>query len=221
MPYRTLEKLIAGFRTFRETYYEYNRGLFDALARQGQSPKVMVISCADSRVDPLLITGAGPGDIFVVRNVANLVPPYAPDGYCHGTSAAIEFAVRSLEVEHIVVLGHAQCGGVKALLDGPPKEGGDDFIAAWMSIAEPARRRVLSRPLPESDRRRLCEFETIKVSLENLMTFPWIRERVDADRLALHGWYFDLESGSLLQLNGAAETFEDVKDTQLAASGTR
>lgn len=221
MPYQTVAKLIEGFRAFRESYYAENRALFDALARHGQSPKVMVISCADSRVDPLLITGAGPGDLFVVRNVANLVPPYAPDGYCHGTSAAIEFAVRSLEVEHIVVLGHAQCGGVKALLDGPPADGGDDFIAAWMSIAEPARLRALSRKVADRDRRRTCEFETIKVSLENLMTFPWIRERVEQNRLTLHGWYFDLERGSLLQLDDAAQTFEDVETAQPAESGAR
>lgn len=211
MPPQTIERLIEGFRAFRETYYADNRALFDALAQKGQSPKVMVIGCADSRVDPLLITGAGPGDLFVVRNVANLVPPYAPDGHYHGTSAALEFAVRTLEVEHIVVLGHAQCGGVGALLEGSPMAGrGDDFIAAWMSIAEPARRRALSLPLPEDGRRRACELETIKVSLDNLMTFPWIRERVADNRLTLHGWYFDLARGSLLRLDRATHSFQDV-----------
>lgn len=211
MPPQTIERLIEGFRAFRETYYADNRALFDALAQKGQSPKVMIIGCADSRVDPLLITGAGPGDLFVVRNVANLVPPYAPDGHYHGTSAALEFAVRTLEVEHIVVLGHAQCGGVGALLEGSPMAGrGDDFIAAWMSIAEPARRRALSLPLPEDGRRRACELETIKVSLDNLMTFPWIREGVADNRLTLHGWYFDLARGSLLRLDRATHSFQDV-----------
>ena len=211
MPQQTMERLIAGFRAFRATYYIENRALFDALARQGQSPKVMIVGCADSRIDPLLITGAEPGDLFILRNVANLVPPYSPDGHYHGTSAALEFAVRSLEVEHIVVFGHAQCGGVMALLDGSPMAGrGDDFIAAWMSIAEPARQRALALPGSADDRRQACEFETIKVSLGNLTTFPWIRERVGGGRLALHGWYFDLAHGSLMRLDPATQEFRDV-----------
>jgi len=211
MSQQTIERLIAGFRAFRATYYVENRALFDALARQGQSPKVMIVGCADSRIDPLLITGAEPGDLFILRNVANLVPPYSPDGHYHGTSAALEFAVRTLEVEHIVVFGHAQCGGVMALLDGSPMAGrGDDFIAAWMSIAEPARQRALALPGSADDRRRACEFETIKVSLGNLMTFPWIRERVAGGRLALHGWYFDLAHGSLRRLDPATQEFRDV-----------
>jgi carbonic anhydrase len=209
MPIRTLERLIDGFHAFRETYYEVNRPLFDALARHGQAPKVMVIGCADSRVDPLLILGAEPGDVFVVRNVANLVPPYAPDGRYHGTSAALEFAVRVLEVEHIVVLGHAQCGGVRVLLEGSPMAGrGDDFVGAWMSIAEPARARVW--PLPPEKRQRAGEHETVKVSLGNLRTFPWIAERVAESRLSLHGWYFDLESGRLMQLDPLSQAFRDV-----------
>ena len=211
MPQQTIERLIEGFRAFRATYYAENRALFDALAREGQSPKVMIVGCADSRIDPLLITGAGPGDLFILRNVANLVPPYAPDGHYHGTSAALEFAVRTLEVEHIVVLGHAQCGGVAALLEGSPMAGhGDDFIAAWMSIAEPARRRALALTGSAEERRQGCEFETIKVSLDNLMTFPWIAARVADGRLALHGWYFDLPRGSLLRLDPATRGFRDV-----------
>ncbi len=211
MPQRTIEWLIEGFREFREGYFAKNRDLFDALLKRGQSPKVMVVGCADSRVDPLLITGAAPGDLFIVRNVANLVPPYAPDGHYHGTSAALEFAVRSLEVEHIVVLGHAQCGGVRALFEGPPQSGPvGDFVAAWMSIAEPARRRALALRLPVEEQRRACEFETVKVSLDNLRTFPWIAERMAAGRLTLHGWYFDLAQGSLLRFDEAAQEFRDV-----------
>ena len=211
MSQQTIERLIEGFRAFRATYYVENRALFDALARQGQSPKVMIVGCADSRIDPLLITGAEPGDLFILRNVANLVPPYSPDGHYHGTSAALEFAVRTLEVEHIVVFGHAQCGGVMALLDGSPMAGrSDDFIAAWMSIAEPARQRALALPGSADDRRQACEFETIKVSLGNLLTFPWIRERVGDGRLALHGWYFDLARGSLMRLDPATQEFRDI-----------
>jgi carbonic anhydrase len=207
----TIDWLIEGFRAFRQTYYAENRALFDALAERGQSPKVMVIGCADSRVDPLLITGAGPGDLFVVRNVANLVPPYAPDSQYHGTSAAIEFAVRGLGVEHIVVLGHAQCGGVRALMEGSAlADREDDFIGAWMSIAEPARRRALAEAASDEDRLQLCEFETVRISLTNLMTFPWIRRRVEENRLALHGWYFDLNRGRLLHLDQTAGEFRDI-----------
>lgn len=213
MPVRTLERLIDGFRVFRETYYEINKPLFDALAREGQAPKVMVIGCADSRVDPLLILGAGPGDVFVVRNVANLVPPYAPDGRYHGTSAALEFAVRVLGVEHIVVLGHAQCGGVRALIEGSPMAGrGDDFVGAWMSIAGAARGAVAA--LPPERRQRAGEHETVKVSLRNLMTFPWIAERVAENTLVLHGWYFDLETGRLMRLDPATQSFRHVRAAQ-------
>ena len=178
----SLDRLIEGFRGFRQNYYAQNRALFDALAREGQSPKAMIIGCADSRVDPLLIVGAAPGEVFVIRNVANLVPPYAPDDRLHGTSAALEFAVLNLAVEHIVVLGHAQCGGVQALLAGP--------------AAGP--------------RQRACEQATVELSLGNLMTFPWIRSRSEAGTLGLHGWYFDLERGALMRFDTASRVFSDV-----------
>ncbi|MEW5727553.1 MAG: carbonic anhydrase, partial [Pseudomonadota bacterium] len=139
-----MERLIEGFRRWRETYFEQNKELFEALVQKGQAPKVLLIGCCDSRVDPGLIFGAAPGDIFVLRNVANLIPPYAPDTGLHGTSAAVEFAVRGLEVEHIVVLGHARCGGVRALVEGS-SEG--DFIQSWMSIASSARARALALTL--------------------------------------------------------------------------
>jgi carbonic anhydrase len=212
MARHTIDQLVAGFRDFRDTYYASNRELFELLVRQGQSPKVMLIGCVDSRVDPLLITRARPGDLFILRNVANLVPPYAPDGLSHGTSAALEFAVRGLEVAHIIVLGHAQCGGIRALLEGSPMAGrGDDFIGAWMANAARARQRTLERDLPQTDRQHVCELETVKVSLENLTTFPWIRERVQTERLALHGWYFDIADGRLLQLDPATQEFTPVE----------
>lgn len=210
MPLRTIQGLIDGFRAFRETVYPRNRALFDALAHRGQAPKVMMIGCANSRVDPLLITGAGPGDVFVVRNVANLVPPYNPDGRYHGTSAALEFAVRVLGVEHIIVLGHAGCGGVQALLDGSPLAGrSDDFVGAWMTIAEPARVRAVERAPTGAERQRACEHETVKVSLANLRTFPWIAERLAAGTLTLHGWYFDLDGARLMRLDESG-AFADV-----------
>lgn len=196
-----MDRLVAGFRRFRQTYYRENRETFDALAANGQAPRAMVIACSDSRVDPQLIFSAAPGEIFVVRNVANLVPPYGPSAdYHHGTSAALEFAVRTLKVEDLVVVGHSSCGGVGALLRQAPRPD-KDFISTWMRIAEPARERALaaSGDRPE-DLQRVCEHETVKVSLTNLMTFPWIRERVDGGALTLHGLYFDIEKGDLMRL---------------------
>jgi carbonic anhydrase len=206
-----IERLIEGFRNFRQTYYAENRALFDALAQGGQSPRAMVISCCDSRVDPALIFGAEPGDMFVLRNVANLVPPYSPDAGYHGTSAALEFAVRSLKVEHIVVMGHARCGGVRALLD-PHAGDSTDFLGSWMDIAHTARDAALAHAGESSaeDLQRACEHATISVSLANLMTFPWIKAAVEAGTLSLHGWYFDIESGQLSWLDDADGSFHPV-----------
>ena len=195
-----MQRLIEGYRRFRETAYREHRALYEALVARGQSPRAMVIGCSDSRVDPAILFGTEPGEIFVVRNVANLVPPFAQSGNYHGTSAALEFAVRSLEVEHVIVLGHARCGGIAALLDNFAGLG-SDFIRPWMQIAAPAREKAMNQAGDGGvDAQRCCEHEAIKVSLGNLQSFPWIAERVRAGKLQLHGWYFDLETGELLQL---------------------
>jgi carbonic anhydrase len=197
-----MQRLIEGYRRFRETAYREHRPLYDALVAQGQSPRAMVIGCSDSRVDPAILFGTEPGEIFVVRNVANLVPPYAPSANYHGTSAALEFAIQSLKVEHVIVLGHARCGGIAALL-GDFSGLGTDFIRPWMQIAASAKERALAAAREEGgDAHRCCEQEAIKISLANLQSFPWIAERVRAGQLQLHGWYFDLETGELLQLQG-------------------
>ena len=193
-----METLIAGYKRFRSNGWPGRRQLFEALAESGQRPRAMVVACIDSRVDPGMIFDAAPGEMLTVRNVANLVPPYAPDASHHGTSAALEFGVRVLEVPHLIVLGHGMCGGVKALLDGAP-ESARDFIATWMSIAEQARLRAWSCNSPE-ERQHYCEREVIKVSLANLMTYPWIAERVNAGTLKLHGVWFAIHSGSLMRL---------------------
>jgi carbonic anhydrase len=207
-----MQRLIDGFRRFRETYFEENRTLFSALAQGGQKPKVLLIGCCDSRVDPGLIFGAQPGELFVLRNVANLIPPYVADNGHHGTSAAVEFAVRSLEVEHVVVLGHAGCGGIQALLEHPEDQ--SDFIGNWMAIARTARDRSLALAMSAGrsveDARTHCERETVAISLANLMTFPWIRERVFHGTLVLHGWWFDLENGELFHLDPLSNTFQPV-----------
>ncbi|MES1260225.1 MAG: carbonic anhydrase [Acidobacteriota bacterium] len=192
-----MERLIAGYRRFRANGWPEQRKTFESLAERGQQPKALVLACVDSRVDPAAIFDAGPGEILTIRNVANLVPPYGPDAAYHGTSAALELAVQVLEVRDIIVLGHGMCGGVQALLNGAP-ENARDFVAAWMSIAETARRRALHASADE--RQRCCEQEVIKVSLANLMTFPWIARRVEEGKLTLHGAWFAIRSGLLLTL---------------------
>jgi carbonic anhydrase len=202
-------QLIAGFQRFRENTLANDNAQFRELVEFGQTPSTLVVGCCDSRVDPALILDCAPGDLFVIRNVANLVPPAENLGHYHGTSAALEFGVCNLAVQHIIVLGHAQCGGIHALLEGGVV-GEDSFIAEWMKIAESARKRVEQEYSGASskERHRACEQQAILVSLNNLMTFSWIRERVEQGRLALHGWYFDIERGELLGYNTAENRFE-------------
>jgi carbonic anhydrase len=190
-------KLVEGYLHFRSEIYEPSRQVFERLAEK-QEPKVMMISCSDSRVDPGMLCHAEPGELFMVRNVANLVPPYVADKAYHGTSAALEFAVNTLKVEHIVILGHSECGGIKALYTSPPEPGTrGSFIANWMQIADEARRRtmVTSSALGLEEQLRVCGEEAIKTSLANLLSFPWIAERVRERKLRLHGWRFEIRDG--------------------------
>lgn len=194
-----IEKLIDGYKRFHDNYFVSNEEeLFSELAL-GQKPNTLVIACSDSRVDPAIVMDSKPGDLFVVRNVANLVPPYEVGGGYHGVSAALEFGVRALEVQHIIVLGHRQCGGIKALFEGVPDALGGEFIKPWMNMAQRASERVRAEHPHARDEEKLCECEMagIVVSLENLATFPWIQSRVDEGKLKLHGWYFDIVSGEM------------------------
>jgi carbonic anhydrase len=192
--------LLAGYRRFREKGWLEQRTVFQSLADTGQRPQALVISCVDSRVDPAVIFDAQPGEMLTVRNVANLVPPYEPDVAYHGTSAALEFGVRVLAVSHLVVLGHELCGGVHALLEGAP-DNARDFVAPWMSMAKSARERALSlQNASARERHQCCEEDVIKVSLRNLLTFPWIAAPVAAGKLRLHGAWFSIRSGELLVL---------------------
>jgi carbonic anhydrase len=196
-----LQRLINGFTTFRETYFEADRSLFERLSKEGQKPEVLVVACSDSRVDPAILTHSEPGDLFVVRNVAAIVPPYEPDGRRHSTSAALEFGVRGLEVGHIVVLGHALCAGVRAAVEGADADAGDfEFVAAWVRTIAPAVSEAATAlgEAPPEVRRRASEQAGVVLSLRNLWSFPWVRERVEEGRLSLHGWYFDLTTGELL-----------------------
>ena len=206
--------LLDGYRRFRTDAYQHARARFDQL-QQGQSPKVMVIACSDSRVDPTMIFDSGPGEVFVVRNIANLVPPYENDGGRHGVSAAVEFAVTQLEVEEIVVLGHGKCGGVHAALTrkfegSAPGHGG--FISQWIGLLDGARDDILaSHPgQPIEALERELEHEAVAVSLRNLRTFPWVAERERQGRLQLHGAWFAIGEGELHLLDEAAGSFNPV-----------
>jgi carbonic anhydrase len=208
---KALIRLMAGFRRFREKYFipeEIEHSVYHRLANSGQSPKTLLIGCSDSRVDPAIMTGAMPGELFVVRNVANLVPPCEPStvGF-HGTSSAIEFAVVNLKVENIIILGHRQCGGIRALVSGNvPK---DSFVAQWMAIAQETRERVLSENPGANEETlwRLAEMDSIRVSLKNLLTFPFVKEAVAAGQLNLIGVYFDLEQGKLWEFTEDSQSF--------------
>lgn len=209
---KDIERFITGFRTFQEDYFGRESSRFEPL-KQGQSPKTMIIGCSDSRVDPAILTNCAPGDIFTVRNVANLVPPFEKSGGLHGVSAALEFAVCHLKVEHIIVLGHSQCGGINALMAGSCGCKGDGFISSWMSIAVPAREKVLAE-LPNKDaklQQRAAGQAAILLSMENLRTFPWIDQRVADATLSLHGWYFDLDAGELLEYRPISGLFQKIE----------
>ncbi len=208
-----LEEMIEGYRRFREIGWERERDRWSDLAA-GQSPKVMVLACSDSRVDPTLIFDARPGQMFVVRNVANLAPPFETSHGYHGVSAALEFAVTQLEVEEVLVLGHGFCGGCAAALTGQFDEadhGEGHFIAAWVDILKDAREKVrASHAVLDDDAFLAMEREAVKVSLANLRTFPWVIEREAAGRLTLHGGHFSISEGRLYLLDEAEREFHPV-----------
>lgn len=204
-------RLIEGYREFRASHYARYRALYERLAA-GQQPRALVIGCCDSRVDPATVLNAAPGELFVVRNVANLVPPFTPDGGYHGTSAAVEFAVSALGVRNIVVLGHARCGGIQALREEAAADGALRFVPQWMSIGRPVRDRILAASpgaSAETLQRRL-EHALILASLDNLRGFPFIEQRLAEGGLALHGWYFDIATGALSRYERDEDAFVEV-----------
>ena len=204
------DRLLAGYRAFLDERLPRERARFEALAERGQSPEIMVIGCCDSRVSPEVIFDASPGELFVVRNVANLVPPYETQGQYHGTSAALEFAVQALRVKHIVVLGHARCGGIRAFADDAAPLSPGDFIGRWMSLVAPAAERLGPKQGDFADYVARLELAAIENSLANLMTFPCIRILVERGRLKLHGAYFGFASGRLLVRDPQTGRFEPV-----------
>jgi carbonic anhydrase len=205
-----LRKLTQGLLHFHREIMTPRKAAFEALAAT-QRPKVMMIACSDSRVDPGILTKAEAGDLFMVRNVANLVPPCVHDRHHHGVSAALEYGVTALEVEHIVVCGHVGCGGIRALLtDQPATDADHSFIHNWLRIADEARRRtlIIARSQPEERQLRILEQEAIKTSLANLLTFPWIERRVADGRLRVHGWNFDIGAGEAQAYVPEGDAFE-------------
>lgn len=208
-----IDKLTTGFRAFRDGRFREQRATYETLAKHGQKPAAALIACSDSRVDPAIVLQAGPGDLFVIRNVANLVPPYEREGHYHGTSAALEYAVQHLNVAHVIVFGHAHCGGIRSLFERPTEAGdGGVFVGPWMSLVRSAYLRVEgTMPDAEDDvKARVCEQSAVLVSLENLMTFPDIRQRVSAGRLRLHGWYIDILTCTLQVYHPDRQQFETV-----------
>jgi len=204
-------KLISGYRRFREKF-ESNHEVFEKLAEEGQNPKVLWIGCSDSRVVPELITGADPGELFDVRNIANVVPP-ASSAAC-AAGAAVEYAVIHLHVRHIVVCGHTDCGGIKAL-EAPPDPGGQPHITSWLELARPAREKILSSDISEDDR----YLETIKVNAlmqcENLRSYPCVADGERAGNLSIHAWLYDLHTGKILAFDETSRKWGPVAEQQL------
>lgn len=204
------ERLLSGYRNFITGRYASESSRYRELAKAGQTPETMIIACCDSRAAPETIFDAGPGELFVVRNVANLVPPYQPNSDFHGTSAALEFAVQSLKVRHIVVVGHGRCGGIRAALspEAAPLSPGD-FIGKWMSLVSPAADVVAANDLlTTTERQTALERISIRFSIANLKTFPCIDILVRKGRLSLHGAWFDISTGELWVMNAETGDFE-------------
>ena len=193
-------ELIKGYHRFRQNRWPSERAEYEALAANGQKPHTLVVACSDSRADPALIFDTAPGELFVVRNVANLVPPYEPDGKLHGVSAALEFGVNVLKVQHVVVMGHASCGGVNAMRNGAPSNC-QDFVAPWVAQGEPAVRAAVAADPDRAE--AAAEEAVVRLSLDNLRTFPWIAEKEAAGELRLSGLHFGIAAGILTKLTGA------------------
>lgn len=199
------EELVEGYKIFRSEYLDKQYKSYRDWAAKGQTPKTLIIGCSDSRVNPAILTHSGLGQIFVVNNVANIVPPYEKgDAHHKSLGAAVQYAVNHINVEHIIVMGHSGCGGIAALMSEHPsglhEPGEEDYIADWISILNPAKEAVLqnSGDAPKEEQLRLAEMEGVLVSIQNIAGYPWVRKSVEKGALTLHAWYFHLESGELL-----------------------
>lgn len=186
----SFDKVLQGYQAFRDKYVHGDTSVMRSLADHGQQPQVMVIACCDSRVDPALILQCEPGDLFVVRNVANIVPPYEKDDLHHGTSAALEFGIRFLKVKHLIILGHSQCGGIQELLrSNGLYDAKNDFITNWVSLIKANTNNITS--VDE------CAKHALHESYNNCLTFPWLKEKIQSQELELHQWFFDIKNGQI------------------------
>lgn len=210
---KPVDHLIDGYRKFKRTTFHRDQKLYRQLAEKGQKPKILVIACSDSRVSPNAIFGVQPGDIFVARNIANIVPPHDPDGRPRSIGAAVEYAVKVLGVSDIVIKGHARCGGVAALVNNGEGLPPTDYLKAWVEVAAPARKLLPPNfaSLPPDEKRRLSEYAVIQNSIMNLSGFPWVRERMEKGTLRIHGWHFDIQDGKLSRLDHESGEWVDVK----------
>ncbi len=206
------ERLRSGYAAFRSGRLATDRERYARLAERGQRPEIMIIACCDSRSAPETVFDAAPGEMFVCRNVANLVPPFDADGNWHGTSAALEFGVTRLQVRHLVIMGHGRCGGIAASLD-PDSLDGTDFIGHWINLLAQARAMIADDPMETADRQRALEFASIRQSIANLRTFPWVAGGVTAGTLKLHGAWFYISTGELYALDDATGTFVSMAET--------
>jgi len=208
-----VSRFINGIINFQQQHFGENAELASALI-SGQKPQALLVGCCDSRVDPALMTDCAPGELFILRNIANLVPPYLKNDDYHGVSSSIEYAVCILEVSDIIVLGHSGCGGIEALMASAEGQKIGEFIGTWVNIAAPARDKVLAEMADQPREKKVsaCEKEAILVSLKNLITFPWVKERVAQGRLSLHGWYYDIRNGRLQYYNQVTGDFDILVD---------
>lgn len=205
-----IKKLLEGYQRFYQAHFVEDNRLYKSLATVGQFPKTLVIACSDSRVDPSIIMDAGPGDIFVIRNVANLVPPYQPDSAYHGTSAALEFGINHLKVKNVVIMGHSGCAGIKTLLESDAPSFQSNFIHAWVNIAQEAKEATCAKHTDLAEGQTMCEQEAVLVSMKNLKSFPWISDKMEAGDLTLHGWHFSIDDGILRTWNEDSKKFQKV-----------
>jgi carbonic anhydrase len=210
---RSIDSLIEGYKKFQKEYFNGQCDVFDDLVRNGQNPKALMIACSDSRVDPAIVMNCKPGDLFVIRNVANLVPPYQADNTYHGTSAALEFAICDLKIHHVVIFGHSQCGGIRALVDHVENEDPSySFVTKWMELAQSACDLTFEKHAEATaeEKAHHCGHYAIINSLNNLLTFPWIEKGVKEKKLFIHGWFFNLSTGMIDAYNFETKQFEEL-----------
>jgi carbonic anhydrase len=205
---RTFKKIIQGYQSFRERYASGDNSVMQYLSHNGQQPQIMVVSCCDSRVDPALILNCDPGDLFVVRNVANIIPPYEKDEAHHGVSAALEFGVCFLKIKHLILLGHSQCGGIQLLMEGKNSPV-NDFINNWVSLV-----KVPNHQLDNPDD---YSKQALKQSLQNCLTFPWIQDKIMQAELVIHLWFFDVKKGQIFTYSDHLQEYQPLESFHLVA----